>query len=472
MSAHKKQVMATFASCFSHLAERWRAIDPAWRWAVGVFGGARILYTLWSVVILLLAPSLLENLDLFGAPVVASFDMGTGERHVYSRVVNGETLTFRRIDETHISDNETGSVWDVGKGRAVSGKFEGAMLAHGAYTEEDVFPYRGVAPEPGWFGLWQRFDVLWYEAIAQNGYGANAGDVHFPPLYPLLEGILGRLLGGRFLLAGWLIAQAALVWSLALLYGIAKRWGGEVTARRTIVFLVLFPTAFFLMAAYSEALFLLLSLLAFRALELKKFGWAGFFVMLAILTRLQGIALVVPLAYCAWQEWRGERKITLSTGLMLGLPVLAGLLYLGLRAFVGGTNILPTSEPQLNARLAFPWENVAFAVQTIASGKFLMADVLNLVATILAIFVLVRGWRLMPMTFSLYGAATVLVVMVRYVDTQPLNSMTRYLLTLFPLFMLLAYWSKNRWVERAVVYGSLPLGLYLMAQFLVWGWVA
>lgn len=464
----------TSNSIFSRndLAARWRAIDPAWRWALGVYAGARIFYTLWSVAVLLLVPSLLQNLDLFGAPVVASFDMQSGERHVYSRTVNGATLTFRRIDETHIADNETGSMWDVSAGRAVSGSYAGTTLARAAYTEEDIFPYRGIAPEPGWFGVWQRFDVLWYQAIAQNGYGANVGDIHFPPFYPLLEGILGRLLGGRFLLAGWLIAQIALVWSLALLYRLTQRWRDDSTARRTIVFLILFPTAFFFFAAYSEALFLLLSLLAFQALEQKQFGWAGFFVMLAILTRLQGIAFFAPLAYCAWQEWRTSRQVSFSAVLMLALPLLAGVMYLGLRAFVGEGNILPTSEPQLNARLAFPWENIIYAVQTIASGKFLVADVLNLAITLLAIFILVRGWRLLPMTWVLYSAATLLVVMLRYVDTQPLNSMTRYLLTLFPLFMLLAYWSKNRWVERAVVYVSLPLTLYLTAQFFVWGWVA
>jgi len=65
-----------------------------------------------------------------------------------------------------------------------------------------------------------------------------------------------------------------------------------------------------------------------------------------------------------------------------------------------------------------------------------------------------------------------LAASVRLVDTQPLNSMTRYLLTLFPLFMLLGAWSQNRWVERAVVYISLPLNLFLTAQFLLWGWVA
>lgn len=464
--------MATFASFSIQLAERLRALDPAWRWAIGVYAAARVFYTLWSLVILLLTPSVLQNLDLFGVPVVAFFEVASSERFVYSREVGEQVLTFRAGEDGTLVDVETGSIWTLRDGAAVSGALAGATLRTAPYTVEDVFPYRGVTPEGGWFGVWQKFDVLWYQAIAEKGYGATVGDIHFPPLYPLLERVVGTLLGGRYFLAGWLISQAALVWSLALLFRLTARWQNARTARRVVVFTVLFPTAFFFFTAYSESLFLLLSLLCFQALERGRWMWAGLFVFLAVLTRLQGIALFAPLAYCAWQNLRASKKLLFPIGCMLVLPLLAGAFYLLLRAVGGEGNILPTSEPQLNARLAAPWDNVIYAVQTIVSGNFLTADILNLVVTIAAIVILGRGWRLLPRSLALYSAATIVVVMLRYVETQPLNSMTRYVLTLFPLLMLPAYWSKNRWVERAVVYVCAPLNLYLTAQFLLWGWVA
>lgn len=459
-------------SLVTHVQTRVRAIDPAWRWAIGVYVGARIVYTLWSLVVLFLFPSVLQNLNLFGAPVVAFFDLQTSERFVYARQVGERVLTFRNNNDGTATDSETGSVWSLREGRAMSGALAGSKLRAAEYNVEDVFPYRGVQPERGWFGMWQRFDVLWYQAIAEKGYEANAGAIHFPPFYPLLVSVLGKIFGERYFFAGWLISQLALVWSLGLMYRITERWRGTSVARRAVVITILFPTAFFFFTAYSESLFLLLSLLCFDALERERWAWAGFFAFLGILTRLQGIALFVPLAYFAWKTVRAERKIPFAQIMMLALPVAAGAYYLLLRAAVGGENVLPTNEPQLNAHLAPPWDNVFYAIQTIAAGKFLIADVLNLVVTALAIFVLVRGWNILPKSFALYGAATVLIVMLRYVDTQPLNSMTRYVLTLFPLMMLLAYWSKNRWVERAVVYVCVPLNLYLCAQFLMWGWVA
>jgi hypothetical protein len=471
--------MATFASFSTRLASRVRALDSAWRWAIGVYVGARIFYTLWSVAVMLLVPTVLQNLDLFGVPVVAYFDVASSERYVYARTVGGQVLTFRAGAAGTLRDVETDSVWSLRDGEAIEGALAGTKLAVAVYTAEDVFPYRGVMPERGWFGVWQRFDAQWYQAIAERGYDAVPGAIHFPPLFPLLENLVARIFGGRTFFAGWLISQLALVASLALLYRTAVRWQNTFAVKRALIFLVLFPTAFFLFTAYSEALFLLWSLLCFDALRHEKWSWAGFWAFLGILTRLQGVALFAPLLYWVWQTARKNspprfdwRSISFAQIFMLALPLVAGAFYLLLRALAGESAIVPTTEAALNARLVFPWDNILYAFQTLASGKFLLADVLNLLAFALAIFLLWRGWRFLPVEFSIYVAVTLIVASVRWVDTQPLNSMTRYVLTLFPLFMLLAYWSKNRWIERAVVYTSVPLGLYLSAQFLTWGWVA
>lgn len=464
--------MATSGLFSTRLGERWRAIDPAWRCAIGVYLAARVFYFGWGFVIVLFVPAAIQNLDWFGEPIGAYFDLQTSERFVFSRRVGERVLTFHVANDGTLTDAETQSVWSPREAVAVQGAMAGAKLEAPPLTIEDLFPYHGVEADRGLFRMWQRWDVLWYQAIAERGYAGEPNAVHFPPLYPLLEAALGSVFGGRYFFAGWLIAQGALVGSLALLYRMTERWEGTSTARRVVVFAVLVPTAFFFFTAYSESLFLLLSLLCFVCLERERWGWAGFWAFLAILTRLQGIALLVPLAYCAWVSSRADRKVPWKQVGMLALPVTAVAVYLGLRLSVGDGNVVPTNEPGLNARLALPWENIAAAVQAIAEGKFLMADVLNLSATALAICLVAFGWRRLPTTMALYCAATITVVMLRNVDTQPLNSMTRYLLTLFPLVMLVAYWTRKGWVERAVVYVCVPLSLYLCSQFLIWGWVA
>ncbi|MFQ6000467.1 MAG: hypothetical protein ACE5LG_02225, partial [Anaerolineae bacterium] len=89
-------------------------------------------------------------------------------------------------------------------------------------TPDPVFrPYQGVEPIiGGWaelaFGVWQRFDTLWYLKIATHGYSPALGDIHFPPLYPVLIRAVGTFLLGNYLLAALLISNAA--YFLGLLY--------------------------------------------------------------------------------------------------------------------------------------------------------------------------------------------------------------------------------------------------------------
>ena len=58
--------------------------------------------------------------------------------------------------------------------------------------------------------IWQRFDANWYLVIAQNGYGHVTGDVHFPPLYPILIQMTSVIVRDD-VLSALLIAQLAVL---------------------------------------------------------------------------------------------------------------------------------------------------------------------------------------------------------------------------------------------------------------------
>jgi Dolichyl-phosphate-mannose-protein mannosyltransferase len=448
------------------LRAQWRILDPAYKFALGAYLVARVALTAWSLAILLLFPVVVQNLDLFGASVLTAFDATMGARYVYSRQLDGATLTFRAGERGEVVDQQTGSVWSLRDGRAVAGKYAGRALAAAPFSAEDVFPYHGLAAETNpLLSVWQRFDANNYLAIAVWGYGSFSGDVHFPPLYPMLIRLLGNSL-----FAALLISNLALVGALALLYQMAREHFGLSAAGRAVAYLLLFPTAFFLLAAYTEPLFLLLALLSLRAIERRAWLWAGLWTFCAILTRLQGIALVVPLAYALWTTHPWDRKI--ERVLALTLPELAGLIYLAMRALVGDAAIIPTTEANLSARLVLPWENVSYAIQTLASGKFQAADVLNLLITAVFALSLLAGWRKLPVEWNLYAVASFVVLTMRLVETQPLNSMSRYALSLFPVLVLFGVWGRNAWVNRLIVYSALLLQLWLGAQFFLWGWVA
>jgi len=97
---------------------------------------------------------------------------------------------------------------------------------------------------------------------------------------------------------------------------------------------------------------------------------------------------------------------------------------------------------------------------------------LNWFVATLFIILLVIGWRKIPLEYSLYLAFSLLIILIRIVETQPLISMSRYSLTLFPSFFIFGLAGENPWLRRLLLYTFIPLNLYLSAQFFSWGWVA
>ncbi len=456
------------------LAEGWRAINPAWKFALGAFLIARVALTVWSVVVASLLPTAVQNLDLFGAPVLATFDLSTSARYAYSRVIDGAALTFRPSAPGDVTDTQTGSVWSLRDGRAVSGAYAGRALNPSAYSVEDIFPYRGVAAETDpLLALWQRFDANWYVKIAQRGYAADDGSTVYFPIYPALAGLVGAAVGDP-MFAALLISNLALVGALYELYRLTETLADAAAARRAIVYLLLFPTGFFLMAAYTESLFLFFALGAFLFALRRRWLIAALFGALAALTRLQGVLLIAPLAYLWWRQFNNaehDNASRIAYYVLRFIPLL--LIPFATAAFLAWTNLslLTSYTGELHARFVLPWDNLAASVAQLASGRGSLIDALNLLTTLGLGALLVAVWQKLPREYGLYAVAMFLAPLFRMTTTQPLVSMMRYALAIFPVFILWGGWGKNAWVNRAIIYPSLLLQLYLSAQFVMWGWV-
>jgi hypothetical protein len=351
-------------------------------------------------------------------------------------------------------------------------------ITHVPTTPDEVLPlYQGIEPISGGLaelllGVWQRFDTLWYLRIAIYGYSPAAGDIHFPPLYPLLIRVLGTVLLSNYLVAAIIISNVACVLALAYLYKLTGEMFNIKTARRTVLYLSIFPTAFFLIAPYSESLFILLVVAAFYYMARERWLLVGFLGFLAVLTRLQGLALLPPLLY----EYLRHKHCRLlwSWGDLTALLLIpfGAAFYLCLRYLVGATPALPTSDPQWSARLAPPWENFFYAARWLTSGSLSQSDVFSLVFTVFFIALLILCWTRFPLSHHIYTIGTLMLLTGRIVEHGPLNSMSRYVLTLFPIFMYLGILGKDRRVHRCIFYPSVALLLYLCGQFAMWGWVA
>ena len=118
--------------------------------------------------------------------------------------------------------------------------------------------------------------------------------------------MLVRLLATPF--PGWegliavVLSNVLFAVGIVLLVRLTAPRFGAAFAYRSAALLAIFPFAAVFSMAYAESLFLVLMLGAFLAAERGRAVPAGLLLALATLTRLQGVALVIPLAWILWEQ--------------------------------------------------------------------------------------------------------------------------------------------------------------------------
>jgi Gpi18-like mannosyltransferase len=330
---------------------------------------------------------------------------------------------------------------------------------------------------------WFRWDTQWYTVIAEEGYHRQFLTV-FLPLYPLLIGLLGRLLFGEYLLAALIVSNVAALIALALLFELVRMHYTERLAHRVLWYFVLFPGSFFLIAAYTESLFLALVLGAFVAAERSRWGLAGLCGFLAIFTRWQGIALIPALVWISHAQ--GNRHV-LSLA-QNGRRVLYTLTPMPLAFFgvltvfwlLGGPDALPWRRVDNNWDVTFTWPWIAWARTGIAvvggldvSGTPILTVITNWVITSPFYALLLASVRRLFAPHVLYAWGAHLMTTTRIMYGSILQSMPRYVLVLFPAFIMLALMGERRaWFNRLYVYLCAGFWLMCCAMFLLWRFIA
>ena len=336
-----------------------------------------------------------------------------------------------------------------------------------------------------WLDVWARWDSEYYLDIAQYGYSFRRQLIVFFPFYPLLVAALGGLLREHYLLAGVIVSTGATFVALMYLFKLAAWEFGPEVARRSMLYLALFPTAVFLMAVYSESVFLAVSVAAFYHARRGQWLLAGLFAFLAGVTRPNGFVVAFPLAYEAWRQGGGSLRAPLA-GLswsLFGRLLAAGAAPLGLLLWFGYLGLL-TGDPLASLKQvnippwsrtsSLPWATLGAAFQNLARADLSRlsraVSSADLAVVLLLIQASLLAWWRLPRIYAVYlTAATLMLLSSRSVEF-PLESAQRYALVIFPLYFLLAQLGGSRLWHRAILICSAPLlGLYT-ALFATWHW--
>jgi len=294
--------------------------------------------------------------------------------------------------------------------------------------------------------LWTHWDTRHYIGIAQEWY-TNVGDERlrlvFFPLYPLLMRIVSPLTGGNVFYAGLLISLLCGSAACALVYDLSYMHFGRRTAVRSAAYFLLSPLSVFLCCAYTEALFICLTLLAVCLLR-RNHPWAaavcGF---LSAFTRMPGV-IVAGLLIIDCIGKIAERKAGVRAALACAAQVL--LVFGGLFLY-WGVNWQVTGDPM--TYLTYQRENwfqqpgsfwgstantVHYFLTTVGEGDWLYTWGFQLLCMLVMYLLLAFGTHRLPFDLAAYSFVYAAVVL----SPTWLLSAPRYLYALCALPMLLA----------------------------------
>jgi hypothetical protein len=348
-----------------------------------------------------------------------------------------------------------------------------------------------------------RWDSAWYIAIAQHGY-YSAQSTNFFPLYPLLMSLVALVVGSP-LIAGILISFITTLVGLTVLHRLALLDLDETGAFLTLLLVALFPASLFLSAIYTESLFLMLSVSAIYAARRERWALAGLCGGLAAATRSNGVLVLLPLALLylygpraaapkrvngAW--WRAKFPVTRSAAWLLLVP--AGLLaYMAYLAATHGAPLAPFQSAQKywGHSFAGPFGAVATALGKLPSDvhgliggsvrpvgpgdpmSWNTHDLIDLGFLALAVAGVAASWRRVPFAYFAYALVMLAYAMSFPAVLEPLQSISRYELVIFPLFMGVAARLASRPKTALRVLGASGVLLAVFSGlWAYWGWVA
>lgn len=291
------------------------------------------------------------------------------------------------------------------------------------------------------------WDGVNYINISKTGY-SSSGITNFFPLYPIFLALVNKIVSSPLisgLIVSWVFMVGAIYYYLKIIKLLFKV-DDNLEALRACLLFILFPSAIYLMAVYTESLFAFASLGAIYYALKRRYVLAGLLTAFATLTHINGVFLVVLVAMILYEEKEKLRNI--ATSFIIGC--------LGIIAFMA----------YLWAKFSNPFEfivaqhNHGWLRHSILGrlGSFSSLDYLLAIAIIISIIY----WWKRRKSFAVYSFFYLLIPAVG----GQFGGYPRYTLMIFPLqFMLFDYFRDKKMAYQIILILFSIGWTYFMLQF-------
>ncbi|MDO8503275.1 MAG: mannosyltransferase family protein [bacterium] len=299
---------------------------------------------------------------------------------------------------------------------------------------------------------WANFDGEHYLSLAASGYREFL--YFFFPLYPNLIKAVSNLISflpNNNVIAGILISNLSFSIGLLLFWKLVTIDFKRKVAVFSTVSLLVFPTSFFLGSIYTEGLFFLLAIAAFYSARRGNFLLAGVFTSLASATKIAGI-LLVPALVIEWliQERYRKSAFYLRDALFIIVAPLGLFLYMFFlwektgNAFIFYEQVSSFGEQRAGQFVFLPqvfWRYLKILVAVPKSDPSYLTAVMEILTGLMGLVFIVWGiLKRMRFSYLLFLSLGYILPTL----TGSFSSLPRYILTLFPMFILLGLFVSER----------------------------
>lgn len=314
-------------------------------------------------------------------------------------------------------------------------------------------------------------------SIVGGGYSVR-GDIQtsqsnlaFFPLFPYTVRWLAYLIPirlrtpGAVLFVGVVVSNLLLRGALVMLRElVATSFLDRAAARRTVLYLLVFPTSFFLSCFYTESAFLFLSVAVFYAASRQAWLRAGIVAALVTLTRPLGVAIVIPLGlmYLESHEWR-VRGIRWEVASLLLAPAVLLAFLLSIRPLTGQLLAPFSAHAAWGRSFAMPWQALLNPISTHA-----YVSTIERVLTIGMLLAAIASVALSPKGLGAYA----LLLTVTPLFTGTLSSNARFAVVVFLAFIVMALVGRWRVLDRILTVSLLVIQVLFFAAWSQFYWIA